>query len=87
MFADGLAFVERRTGWPCLGLVHWLPAAGRLPAEDAASIRREGGAGTADKGAVRIVAPMLSRMANFDDAGRRSWYSMVKMTISMVRHA
>ena len=68
LFADGLAFVARRTGWPCFGLVHWLPAAGRLPAEDAASIRREDGAGTADKGAVRIVAPMLSRMANFDDA-------------------
>ena len=68
LFADGLAFVERRTGWPCLGLVHWLPAAGRLPPEDAASIRREDGARMGDKRAVRIVAPMLSRMANFDDA-------------------
>ena len=68
LFADGLAFVERRTGWPCFGLVHWLPAAGRLPVEDAASIRREDGPGTAAKGAVHIVAPVLSRMANFDDA-------------------
>ena len=92
LFADGLAYVERRTGWPCLGLVHWLPAAGRLPPEDAASISqdgRPGASGDQERGEkprtpsaagalatlhgqaaspLRIVAPTLSRMANFDDA-------------------
>ena len=91
LFADGLAFVERRTGWRCFGLVHWLPAAGRLPAEDSASVpldasrevasgpgnggRPRGAPGDgegevrdASAGPLRIVAPKLSRMANFDDA-------------------
>ena len=81
LFADGLAIIERRTGWPCFGLIHWLPAAGRLPAEDTASVSRECERGVADNrrprerqrsvsgsGSRRIVAPMLSRLANFDDA-------------------
>ena len=81
LFADGLAIIERRTGWPCFGLIHWLPAAGRLPAEDTASVSRECERGVADdrrprerqrgvagSGSRRIVAPMLSRIANFDAA-------------------
>ena len=91
LFADGLAFVERRTGWRCFGLVHWLPAAGRLPAEDSASVPLEASHETADgrgtgvrrrdvpgagdgdprdasAGHLHVVAPKLSRMANFDDA-------------------
>ena len=91
LFADGLSFVERRTGWRCLGLVHWLPAAGKLPAEDSASapldasreVADDPGSGARHRGApgagggvlrdvfarpLRIVAPKLSRMANFDDA-------------------
>ena len=92
LFADGVTFVERRTGWRCFGLVHWLPAATRLPPEDTASIARNGRAdvardsrrrkeqptasaagapGVRHCGAAtprRIVAPILSRMANFDDA-------------------
>ena len=92
LFAGGLAFIERRTGWRCFGLVHWLPAAGRLPAEDTASFRGAAGRmarrracgdeprrrpSAADEpgiprggsaGLLRIVAPLLSRLANFDDA-------------------
>ena len=75
LFADGVRELERRTGWPCRGVVPWLDAAGRLPPEDAAVLdrppgeRRAAGAG-AEAGAgerVRIVAPRLSRIANFDD--------------------
>ena len=65
LFADGLAIIERRTGWPCVGLIHWLAAAGRLPGEDTASVSRECDSGSGPR---RIVAPMLSRIANFDDA-------------------
>lgn len=92
LFAGGLAFIERRTGWRCFGLVHWLPAAGRLPAEDTASLSRGGRPDGSEEGAgheprrrssgadepgvsregsagpSRIVAPILSRLANFDDA-------------------
>ena len=79
LFADGVRAIERHTGWPCRGVVPWLDAAGRLPPEDAAALDRSGarpgergaasgGAGARAGARVRIVAPRLSRIANFDDA-------------------
>ena len=65
LFDDGIADIEARTGWPCFGVIPWLRAAARLPAEDAVSYARPV---DSQRDAVRIVAPMLSRMANFDDA-------------------
>ena len=63
LFRDGRAEIAARTGWPDLGLVPWLAPARALPAEDALALdRREPG-----QGRVRIVAPVLSRIANFDD--------------------
>ncbi|HTH15976.1 MAG TPA: cobyric acid synthase [Magnetospirillum sp.] len=49
-------------GLPCLGVLPWFADAARLPAEDAASLRRASG-----DGALHIVVPQLSRIANFDD--------------------
>ena len=65
LFDDGVIEIETRTGWPCFGVIPWLHATSQLPAEDAVilSKTRMGG----DK-ALKIAAPMLSRMANFDDA-------------------
>ncbi|MEL7186014.1 MAG: cobyric acid synthase [Pseudomonadota bacterium] len=65
LFDDGVTDIEQRTGWPCFGVIPWLPATTRLPAEDAVAALH---APSSAAGAVRIVAPMLSRMANFDDA-------------------
>lgn len=65
LFDDGVIEIERRTGWPCYGVIPWLHATSRLPAEDAVSIVHSELAGGRR---IRIVAPMLSRMANFDDA-------------------
>lgn len=65
LFDDGVSFIEQRTGWPCLGVVPWLPATARLPAEDAVSLQSPS---ATNPGALKIAAPMLSRMANFDDA-------------------
>ncbi|MEL6979251.1 MAG: cobyric acid synthase [Pseudomonadota bacterium] len=65
LFEGGVAAIERRTGWPRLGVVPWLRAASLLPAEDAVALEAPRRAG---RGAVKIAAPMLSRMANFDDA-------------------
>ena len=63
LFDDGRAEIVRRTGWRDLGMAPWLAAAKTLPAEDAVALdRREAGAGR-----VKIVVPMLSRIANFDD--------------------
>ena len=72
LFEDGVRDIERHTGWPCRGVVPWLEAARRLPPEDAVVLDRPGGggrpAGAARAGdRVRIVAPRLSRIANFDD--------------------
>ena len=65
LFDDGVTFIEHRTGWPCFGVIPWLSASARLPAEDAVSLQSPS---QSDGRTLKIVAPMLSRIANFDDA-------------------
>ena len=70
LFDDGVREIERHTGWPCRGVIPWLEPARRLPPEDAVVLDDRTGppaAGPAG-GRIRIVAPRLSRIANFDDA-------------------
>src|SRR6478672_13064728 len=45
LFADGMTDIERRTGWPALGLLPYFEHAHRLPAEDALGLpsNRPGG--------------------------------------------
>jgi adenosylcobyric acid synthase len=64
LFDGGRAEIVCRTGWADLGMAPWLAAARRLPAEDAVVL---GTAGPSGRRKVKIVAPMLSRIANFDD--------------------
>ena len=72
-FADGVREIERRTSWPCRGVVPWLDAARRLPAED--SVGLDAGAGLAGSAGgvgprgrrVKVVVPLLPRIANADD--------------------
>jgi adenosylcobyric acid synthase len=64
LFSEGVTFTQKRTGWPCLGVVPHFAAARRLPAEDAVALdnaRRSG------SGRFRIAVPRLPRIANFDD--------------------
>jgi adenosylcobyric acid synthase len=65
LFTSGVTIIEQRTDWPCYGVIPWLSATARLPAEDAVSLVHDQPAGNR---AIKVVAPMLSRMANFDDA-------------------
>ena len=65
LFASAMDDIERMTGWAGLGIVPWLEAAAKLPAEDAVVLGQMKPSG---RGKVRIAAPMLSRIANFDDA-------------------
>ncbi len=65
LFDDGVTEIEARTGWRCFGVIPWLTASARLPAEDAVVLSR---AASGSRGELRIAAPMLSRIANFDDA-------------------
>ncbi|PHY22640.1 cobyric acid synthase [Caulobacter sp. BP25] len=64
LFQDGRRMIVEATGWPDLGMVPWLAAARRLPAEDAVVLD---GTSPQDGRKIRIVAPMLSRIANFDE--------------------
>jgi len=63
LFDEGLTEITKRTGWPALGVLPWLPAAAWLPAEDAVDLDRP----TGGDGTLTVAVPMLSRIANFDD--------------------
>lgn len=62
LFEDGMREISSRTHWQGLGVVPWFADAGKLPAEDALGL--EGGFGS---GGLKIVVPVISRIANFDD--------------------
>ncbi len=64
LFDDGLAAITRFTGWRSFGVVPWLREAALLPSEDAVVLERSAMAG---EGMLKIVVPMLPRIANFDD--------------------
>lgn len=65
LFTPALPIIAGRTGWRSFGVVPWLPAAARLPAEDAMAL--DGRNGAAPGGRIRIAVPRLPRIANFDD--------------------
>jgi adenosylcobyric acid synthase len=66
LFADGVRGITEHTGWPSIGVVPWLRAAGRLPPED--GMQLEGlQAARPMRARVKIAVPQLSRIANFDD--------------------
>ncbi|MGB1548008.1 MAG: cobyric acid synthase [Alphaproteobacteria bacterium] len=64
LFEDGVRLIEARTHWPCFGVVPFLSEARLFPAEDSlplAAYRESAGRG------IRVLVPVLSRLANFDD--------------------
>ncbi|WP_447725296.1 cobyric acid synthase [Sphingomonas koreensis] len=64
LFADGYRAIEERSGWPGFGLIPWLPAAARLPSEDAVRLERDV---ARSEGRIVIACPILPRISNFDD--------------------
>ena len=64
LFDCGRHEIVKRTGWPDMGLVPWLAAARRLPAEDAVVL---GEASDPADRRVKIAVPILRHIANFDD--------------------
>ncbi len=65
LFADGEHVIAERTGWPSLGIVPYFEGAARLPAEDAVDIRAIAAEHQGRR--FKIVVPVISRIANFDD--------------------
>lgn len=66
LFDGGIREIGRFTRWPCLGVVPWLDAASRLPAEDSVTLERLARA-RGNSGGLKVVVPILGRIANFDD--------------------
>jgi adenosylcobyric acid synthase len=82
LFDAGLRRISEHTGWPSVGVVPWLRAAGRLPSEDGVRLeeaRSRAGSeavlalaatpslALAPRSHVKIAIPQLSRIANFDE--------------------
>ncbi|MGU3577233.1 cobyric acid synthase [Brucellaceae bacterium C25G] len=64
LFDDGLRAINDFTGWRSFGVVPWLKAVARLPAEDSVVLERMV---KGESKALKIAVPMLDRIANFDD--------------------
>lgn len=64
LFDDGLAAITHFTGWRSFGVVPWLKAVSRLPAEDSVVLER---AVRGEEKSFKVAVPMLPRIANFDD--------------------
>ena len=62
LFDDGYELIERLTGWTGYGVIPWFDGTHKLPAEDALDI-----GGITGTGEFKVVCPVLSRIANFDD--------------------
>ncbi|MFK7993753.1 MAG: cobyric acid synthase [Granulosicoccus sp.] len=67
LFDDGVSSMEELTGWPCRGVVPWLPSALKLPQEDAVVLQHGHHAHAQSHRKFTVAVPMLSRIANFDD--------------------
>ena len=81
LFDDGVKAIEQKSGWPCRGVVPWLPSALRLPQEDAVVLERsQPPAKDGNNRTLRIAVPMLSRIANFDDLDPLRMEPSVKLT-------
>ncbi|WP_156678200.1 cobyric acid synthase [Sphingomonas profundi] len=64
LFEDGYRQIAQLSGWRGFGVVPWLPAAARLPSEDAVILERPAHLATHRK---VVACPILPRISNFDD--------------------
>ena len=74
LFADGVAEIARRTGWPSFGTIPWFAEASRLPAEDSLGLDHATEHSpdldrSIERGprAIRIAVLCYPRISNFDD--------------------
>jgi len=67
LFDNGVIDIVSLTQWPCRGVVPWIPAALKLPQEDAVVLEQTNPTTSLHSTKLRIAVPLLSRIANFDD--------------------
>ena len=78
LFQDGYAAISERTGWEGFGVIPWIAAARRLPAEDAVALQTPA---ERSEGTTEIAVLMLSRIANFDDFDPLASETGVRLTM------
>jgi len=64
LFDDGLKSITDFTGWPSFGILPWIDAIKRLPAEDSVALDKMD---RQTSQGFRIVVPAMGKIANFDD--------------------
>ena len=69
LFDEGRQQIMSFTGWKDLGVLPWLDAVTKLPEEDSVWFDNQLNVNGAQKrqGSIKIVIPVFSRIANFDD--------------------
>ncbi|MEZ5870827.1 MAG: cobyric acid synthase [Nitratireductor sp.] len=65
LFDEGLKSITGFTGWRSFGVVPWLAATAKLPAEDSVALDHMVRSDKRD--AVKIAVPVMGKIANFDD--------------------
>jgi adenosylcobyric acid synthase len=78
LFDEGMRLIAERSGWAALGLVPYLPAVARLPAEDAMALEKRAPPGD---GTTIVAVPRLPRIANFDDLDPLKFEPQVRLVI------
>ena len=64
LFDDGLKQINGFTGWNSFGVLPWVDAVKRLPAEDSVALDN---LADSDQDGFHIVVPAMGKIANFDD--------------------
>ena len=64
LFDKGLKQITGFTRWPSFGVLPWVEAAKKLPAEDSVALDQ---AVSGTQGTVKIIVPVMGKIANFDD--------------------
>jgi len=68
LFTDGYKDIEQHTGWQGFGVIPWLRETALLPQEDAVPLEHADADNSAQSNnPIKVAAPVLSRIANFDD--------------------
>ena len=64
LFDEGLSIISSHTDWPSFGVLPWVDAVKRLPAEDSVALDQ---LFSDNMTGLKVVVPALGKIANFDD--------------------